>query len=277
VSVRVALAATFAFALAASWPAGLHAQASQAGAVPPSEELPEEPAWVMLSGDPAVGGNLDWDEVFRACRVVEEESGEPAGECVARRTGPRVRAFDLYREADRESPLVGQLLIVRRPEEPTSAHFLPLDSLEARLFVPDLYDPDWGYGPPWFHQTLLERRGSWYRLPRRPFPEPVWVELGRQGRDVQVFRLKDHADRVYTALGSLAEREGVVSPEGGTVVVSIGSETIRLRPEEPWDMPCGLEVRSPPPDPRPGVEVSMADLYDEDLHLLLRVRYTRGC
>lgn len=63
---------------------------------------------------------------------------------------------------------------------------------------------DWGYGPPWFHRTLLDIRGEWYRLPRRPFPEPVWVPLGRDGRDVQVNRVEP--ERIFTALGPLAER-----------------------------------------------------------------------
>ena len=141
--------------------------------------------------------------------------------------------------------------------------------------MPDLYDPDWGYGPPWFHQTLLESRGEWYRLPRRPFPEPVWVPLGREGRDVQISHVEPYG--IYTALGPLAERQGVASEDGGTVAVSLSGDAVFLRPEEPWDMPCGLDGPAPPPSLDPGVRVPLSELYVGDLHLLLRVRHTRGC
>jgi hypothetical protein len=269
---RAALLAGSILALAVVSPPGLGAQASPG---PDSPGAVGVPAWVMLSGDPVAGGNLDWSQVLRDCAVEEQETGEPAGECVARRSGPRVRAFPLHAEPDPDSREVGRLLIVRQPEEPLGALFLPTDSLEARLFVPDLYDPDWGYGPPWFHQTLLERRGEWYRLPRRPFPEPVWVPLGRGGREVQVYRVDP--ERIYTALGPLAARHGVASEDGGTVVVSLSRDAVFLRPEEPWDMPCELDEPAPPPSPSHGVRIPFSELYDEDLHLLLRVRYTRGC
>lgn len=263
---------------AAAWLARTVVPPSALRAQAPADQDPEigveTPGWVMLSGDPAIAGSLDWTQVYQACAMEAREAGESQMECVRRRAGPSVRVFPLHVAPDPDSWEVGRLLIVWQPEQPLAALFLPTDSLETRHFVPDLYDPDWGYGPPWFHQTLLDRQGEWYRLPRRPFPEPVWAPMGREGRDVQMYHLEPEG--IYTALGSLAERPGVTSEDGGTVVVSLSEDAVFLRPEERWDMPCGLHEPLPSP-PGPGVQVPFRELYDEDLHLLLRVRYTRGC
>jgi hypothetical protein len=126
-------------------------------------------------------------------------------------------------------------------------------------FETDLAMQDWGYGP-YYHQTYLERRGSWFLLPRDPFPEPTWFNAADLGDAPHVLRLP----------------EMVNTPRGTLVVLKVRPDGIRARAEQPPDMWC--EGGEPPPL-KPWVELRIPrrELYDRRGHLRISPAYLRGC
>ena len=67
----------------------------------------------------------------------------------------------------------------------------------------------------------------------------------------------------------------VFSAGTNIVVVNIRQHALEIRKEEPFDMPCGVEIV---PEPRriPTYVVDAAAFYDR-LHLQLRPAYPKGC
>ncbi len=146
---------------------------------------------------------------------------------------------------------------------------------EAMPFSPDWVEKDWGYEF-LMDQTILDRRGDWYRLPPRPFPRPVWIHL--PGRE-ELSRVT--SDRIYELSAKVkARRKGtartVTLPQGNYFVVAVQDRYIEMRTEVPSDMPCGEDVPAPAKPLRTYI-VDLNELCDADLHLLLKPAYTRGC
>ena len=128
-------------------------------------------------------------------------------------------------------------------------------------FQPDLFDGDWGYGP-YFHQTFLERRASWFRLPAEPFPNGTWINATELGDEPEL---------------RLLEGEDIVSgPFGDLWILSIQQDVLRARPEQEADMWC-KSGEPPPLRPWQELRIPLRDLYTPTGHLRVHSKYTRGC
>jgi hypothetical protein len=124
-------------------------------------------------------------------------------------------------------------------------------------------------------QTIVDRHDDWYRLPRRPFPRPVWVRLPNRGtvsrvspREIYTLAHKVKARRKGT-------RRSVTLEPDDYFIIRFRDGAVEMRNEEPGDMDCG-DV-PPTTRPLPAYVVDARDLHDSDLHLLLKPAYTRGC
>jgi hypothetical protein len=129
----------------------------------------------------------------------------------------------------------------------------------GRPIVPDLYDPDWGYGP-YFHMTVGERRDNWVRLPVDPFPPSTWLDANHMG-DMPFRRL--------------APEDIVTSPAGDVCVLAFEPGVVRARPEQERDMPC--DDQPGPVAPFTEIRLEGSTLFTPTGHLRLHVKYTRGC
>lgn len=168
-------------------------------------------------------------------------------------------ALPLWEEPEDESLLVGTLIIDFSAEKGLTARFQP-NGGRAVPFVPDLYDPDWGYGP-WFHHTVLETKGGWAKFPKNPFPTPVWVNLDAVFGDVAPISV--YPGEVYVFNGK------------NVVITEMVGDRILMRPEQPADMPC--EGNEPPLKEVEPTVLHRSDLFDADGHLKLTVAHMRGC
>jgi hypothetical protein len=182
-------------------------------------------------------------------------------ECYARQLGPSVSVYTLRRLPDESSDRVGDLLVVAVPGRGLSAHFHPAGSVRSIPFTPDLYLQDWGYGP-YFHQTIAEQRGDWFRLPHDPWEGGAWL-------------LRAHEPDVPSVLevqgGDIIEMNGT-----GWFVVDAERDALLLRAEQPGDLWC--EEGDPPPiTPAEPTRRSRAELVDSHGHLLFRLKYMKGC
>lgn len=183
--------------------------------------------------------------------------------CLGLEQAPLTLALPLHRAPSRDSTVVGTLLVTAVPDRGLTAAFLPVGAYRAIPFVPDLYDPDWGYGP-WFHQSVLAARDGWVELPADPWPEPVWLEpeILFDGRTL----------RQVTA-GDI-----LTTPRGDMVVEGIEANGIRIRPEQPWDGPCESEEK---PSGRRETPTAFLMANDELRttagHFRFSLKYLRGC
>jgi hypothetical protein len=147
------------------------------------------------------------------------------------------------------------------PGEGLRAFFVEAGGGPATGFDPDLLDGDWGYGP-YFHVTIVERRGAWIRLPEVPFPAGTWV---------------NSADISPAPSIRLLEAGTIVSSERGDLyVLGVDGGTVLARPEQPADMWCA-DGDPPPLKAADAIRLSSKELYTATGHLRLHLKYTRGC
>lgn len=196
-----------------------------------------------------------------------------AAECFSVAPTPVQWTLPLYASPSSDGKPAGAIVARVRPGETIEFTYRAPSGAET-MFEPDWTERDWGYTF-LLDQTTLERRGEWFRLPPRPFPAAVWVQLpGREPSTVtphEVYRLSKTMS---------VRREGddapIVFEAGSNVyVANVLDGALEIRKEEPFDMPCGEDAPKPPTMPTYVVDVGQ--FYDRDLHLRLQPAYTRGC
>ena len=182
-------------------------------------------------------------------------------QCRDEKLAPKVHVVRLWAGPTDAAASAGSLVVIATPGKGLRALFVSAKGGAATEFRPDLFDGDWGYGP-YFHETFLERRGTWFRLPAEPFPNGTWLNAADFGGEPE--------------LQLLGTEEIVSSPAGDVVVLGIEGNVLRARPEQDADQWCQ------PGDPPPlrawqEVRIPIGDLYTPTGHLRLHKKYTRGC
>jgi hypothetical protein len=181
-------------------------------------------------------------------------------DCYARSLAPMVVVTTLRDQPSETAESIGDLVVVAVPGRGLSAHYRPAGGRRAEPLVPDRYRLGWGYGP-YFHQTLGERRGAWFRLPAGPWPTPVWLR-----------RPDDASETVLTPY----EGEILELDDAGWYVAEVEPHGLLLRPEQPADMWCeGAEA--PPVASVTPTRFARERLLDDDGHLRIRPKYMKGC
>ena len=186
---------------------------------------------------------------------------EESYRCRDEQIAPKVHVVRLWAAPAETARRAGLLLIQATPGKGLRSYYVGTRGGPAREFRPDLYQSDWGYGP-YFDETFLERRGTWFRLPEDPFPKGTWINATDVGDELHLRLLKD---------------EGiVVSPFGDLVVLGVGPTVLRARLEQPADMWC-RDGQPPPLRPWKEMRIPLRDLYTPTGHLRLHTKYTKGC
>jgi hypothetical protein len=229
----------------------------------------------LLGQTRADGGEIGWIGLFNPDLVdwlenqnrlaglcAEFASGTaPWHRCQADKLAPKIHVVRLWAGPSAASQSVGALLLVATPGEGLRAFFVGVSGGPAVGFEPDLFDGDWGYGP-YFHATIVERRGAWIRLPEAPFPKGTWVNSADIAPEPRIEWLE--------------AGEIVSSPVGDLYVLGVERGIVRARPEQAADMWC-REGEPPPLKPAEEIRLSSTDLYTATGHLRVRFKYTRGC
>lgn len=164
----------------------------------------------------------------------------------------------VYKDPNTESSKMGEIIISIKPGKPFYSSFKSPQG-EIIPFETDLYDLDWGYGP-YFHQTILEQRGEWVKIPLVSITS-AWINPRVGIQNIDVFTI----------------RKGIVYELESESIVILGIEknTMSYRLENVSDLWCD-EGNPPklPPDNRKTIKIK--NLFDKD-HLLLNIKYKRGC
>jgi hypothetical protein len=216
--------------------------------------------WVALYSD----AQLSWleNENLMKQLCAGHASQTPAWyACEQALLAARTHVVRLRTAPDSRAPLAGDLIIVALPGKGLQAFYARQQGGPAVAVTPDLYDSDWGYGP-YFHATVVERRGTWVRLPEDPFPAGAWL-------DTVALATADPLRWVNPG-------DIVTSPRGNLYVTAVSRGEVRARLEQPADMWCDASP-APPLVPSAEVRLAGADLYTATGHLRLHIKYTRGC
>lgn len=231
-------------------------------AVPAPQPAGAEPeiAWLGLFSDELTRWLENENRMSEICTA--REHSEEWHACRTAKLQPMVEVFPVHAEPRAASRRLGEVVVAAIPGKGLNA-FASAGGGTPVPFTPDLYDPDWGYGP-WFHQTVLARRGTWFRL-ALPTIGAGWLDLRR-------YVQQEVADRVRRL-----ETGDIVSvPDGDMVFLGMEDGAVRFRPEQEADMWC--EGGEPPAlSPWQARRIPMERLRDADGRLRMRFKYTRGC
>lgn len=225
-------------------------------AQPPADEL----AWVGLFNTELV----EWlENENRLGELCKGDIGAPEWlACRAAKRETRVLVIPVTVAARADAARLGEIVVVAGPGRGLEAHLST--GGQALPFAPDLFLADWGYGP-YYHQTILARRGTWYLVPL-PVLGAGWIdgETWRGERESRVNVEAVQAGDVITA------------PHGDLVVLGIQGRVLVARPEQPADMWC--EPGKPPAvAPWRELRIPFEELFDSAGRLLLSYKYMKGC
>jgi hypothetical protein len=223
-------------------------------------EPPRELAWIGLFNGELLGWLENQNRLVQLC-------GQPDGsvawhQCEAAHLAPKVAVIPVRAAPRVDAERRGEIVLLATPGRGFRIYASPGRGT-AQPFTPDLFDPDWGYGPH-HHQTVLARRGSWFRVPL-PVLGAGWI------------RTEDWlAPGESVWLQQVGEGELITTPRGDLYVLGVGDGVLRARPEQPADMWCDFD--DPPPlAPWQELRIPFDDLFDAAGHLRIEYKYTRGC
>lgn len=182
-----------------------------------------------------------------------------AKECVEATLSPKITVLPIFPTYSSEEPF-GLILIRYSPGESINSSYIPLPSSSGYIhhFIPDMYDSDWGYGL-YFHQTVLEQNGDWYRINIPISAKTGWVQVP----DARII--------------SFTEGDFVTLENVHYVITNIQEARIIIRKEQNIDMECEKDNNIPLNDNFSTLTLPLTELYDKSCALMLKPTYTRGC
>lgn len=236
--------------------------AANAATAQAAEMPPRELAWVGLFN----GELLSW---LNNPNVMDERCKDPVGSeawnaCREEHMTPRVLVIPVRSAPGLEAARVGELVVVAHPGSELRVHVSTGGIAET--FTPDLFLADWGYGPPYFHMTILARQDRWFRVPV-PVIGAGWIN-GDEWRGES--RLYPHVELLQVD-GSV-----ITTPLGDMVVLGVEDGILRARPEHESDMWCQ------PGDPPAltswkEIGIPFEELLNSAGQLLVHYKYMKGC
>lgn len=213
--------------------------------------------WVALFEPESLTRLENENRLTDLCAQIEDLT-----ECYSRELAPSIDVFPLYPRPDTAASPNGEVVVTVVPGRGLYAYYRAFNSAQAEWFRPDVFLQDWGYGPPYFHQTIAQEQGNWFQLPPGPWASEVWILKRWDARDRTVLSVRS---------------EDIVELDGrGMFVVQATSESLSMRPEQDADLWCE-EGDAPPLRPAPSRTYTRAELVDANGHLRIRPKYMKGC
>jgi hypothetical protein len=225
------------------------------------------PEWVRLLKTEWLGSLENLNKIDELCPPALPP--EEVKACKDKNLAPQTYAFPIYFFPDPNGAKLGTLRVTAVPGQPLKINFQKVRSKTLVEFKPDLYLEDWGYGPPYFHQTVLDKKDHWLFIPL--LGERGWI-------NGEVF--------ISTAVVKEAAEQDLFLGLELDKIYSLGNESLKImelkeksftyRPEQPADLWCG-SGEPPAVQEVPLKELKYSDLYDDEAHLKIKLKYMKGC
>ncbi len=216
--------------------------------------------WIGLYSGELIEWLENENRLTMLCGPVEPERRQ-WHDCRAEKLTPKTLVVRLRATPTRSARHAGDLVVTAFPGKGLQASYIPAAGGIGRPVVPELFDGDWGYGP-YFHTTIAEQRDAWVRLPADPFPPSTWLNAHDLGTPAPFYWLE--------------EGKILTSPIGDVVVLGVSRGVIRVRDEQPRDMPCDGDAPGPI-TPFKERRLEGPTLFTPAGRLRVHVKYTRGC
>jgi hypothetical protein len=213
-------------------------------------------AWVGLYDS----AHLDWlENQNRLGKLCTDPS--TLAECRSEHLAPLASVYPLHMEPDSSSHRIGDLTVSAVPGKGLRSHYSIAGSQQSTPFTLDLFLQDWGYGP-YFHQTMSAQSGSWFKLPRGPWEDEVWIHRESESKRSTVILVQP---------GNIVEMSG-----SSWYVIAAEPDALLVRAEQPADHRC---EQGDPPSVAPSEQTRFTreDLLDSNGHLVFRLKYLKGC
>jgi len=221
------------------------------------EANPSLIGWVGFWNEEMVKWAENENQISSLCP--ENLSQEEQRKCKAENLPEKVWTIHAFNQPDTKSGKTGEIFTSVKPGDPFVSSFKS-PSGEISQFEPDLYDQDWGYGP-YFHQTIVEQKGDWLKIPLTPLTASAWINPGTAIQRLDIIPIRKGP--VYTL-----NTESIV-------ITEIGKETVSYRLENSADMWCN--EGAPPKSPAGDIKtIKIGELFSNG-HLKLDIKYKRGC
>ena len=218
----------------------------------------QEIGWVGLWNEEMTKWAENENQINRLCpKSMSQDSNE---KCRKNNLAEKSWTIEAYRSPGNTSEKVGEILITVKPGSSFVASFKD-NAGTIRNFETDLYDQDWGYGP-LFHQTLLDKKEDWIQIPIKSLDTPVWINP------------KDNIE--YLDIITIAEGHVYLLDGESIVITKKEGDTLFFRKEQPSDMWC-YEGNPPKLKASEIKRINVEQLYDSHKHLMLDIKYKRGC
>ena len=237
------------------WAVGLQAVRREE---PPRAAAPQEIGWVGLWNEEMLEWVENENRIYSLCpKSMGRDSYE---KCRRDNLAEKRWIVPAYNSPENTSEMAGEIIIAVEPGSPFIASFKDTGGT-IMDFEPDLYVEDWGYGP-YFHQTILEKKEDWIKIPLGSLETPVWINPEASIKHLDIINIAE--GHVYM-LG--AESIFITKIEG---------DVISFRLEHPSDMWCD-EGEPPELEASETKKININELYDTNKHLKLDIKYKRGC
>ncbi|MFN0117352.1 MAG: hypothetical protein ACKVQC_03540 [Elusimicrobiota bacterium] len=191
--------------------------------------------------------------------------------CLESSMGQAVYQIDLYEKPEKQSRSIGKIFIRVDKEQGLSYLFAPSDNVPPQSFALDDFDPDYGYGN--LYHTALATKGDWVKLPKEPFVAPVWANIGEAFSQELKFRSLLDAGIVQL---TMADTSGT-----SVVFTKVEGDRLHARSETPRDMDCEDQYSETQKKEMARSAktfiFTLKELLDENGHLRIKTKYSRGC
>ncbi len=189
--------------------------------------------------------------------------------CKKEKLRPRIWSLKIYETPDAQSQAIGKIQITGIPGKGLRAQYLP-EGKAPMDFPSDSKGTDWGYSC-YFEFTVVDEKGDWFQLPKRPFPKSVWInpkiDWGKGGDLSTSFTSRPLDNETVYNAGAL----------GNIVITKFSASEFRFRKENVNDMSCGNEPKNISPIELKEITKPISTLFDKDGHLIVWPAYCRGC
>lgn len=214
--------------------------------------------WVGLWNSEMVNWAENANQIYKLCP--KSMNQEAYKKCREKNLSKKTWTIPAFKNPNNKSPKVGEILITVKPGSSFIASFKN-NSEDITDFEPDLFDQDWGYGP-FFHQTIIEKNGTWIKLPIPSLPTPIWINPKESIKN---------SDNITVTKNSVY----ILNSES-IVITKISGNTVFYRSEQESDMWCDAGEQ-PKLKTSKVQKINIKQLYDKQKHLKLDIKYKRGC
>lgn len=189
--------------------------------------------------------------------------------CRKEKLAPMKWSLKVYEKPDLSSKRLGEIRVVGTPGKGMQAQYIPL--AESPIDFPsDSSGTVWGYSC-YFEFTVSDVKGNWIQLPKRPFPNPIWINIKKDWPT----KNESGLNPTPQALNNVSVYS--VKKLGNIVIKKFSGNEFTYRKENANDMNYDGEPKKVASEELKESTKPISILFDDAGHLIAWPTYCKGC